>query len=290
MATLLILGRSGQLARALADAAPARFDTVICAGRAEADLARRGAVTRLINAVGPDAVINAAAWTAVDAAQTDEARAVAINAHGAGEAALAARAASARFVHVSTDYVFGGDARVGPFDEAAAPAPVNAYGRSKLAGEIAVAGADPCAAIVRTSGVFSGRGADFPSAMWRLACKHDQLRVVADQLTTPTPADALAERLVALALRPDAAGLFHAAGAPGVSWADVAEAAMKVARAAGGRAVPVEPITTDQFPRPAPRPSDSRLGGDRLGSAIALGEIDWAAGLGRAYALWSAAR
>jgi dTDP-4-dehydrorhamnose reductase len=283
-ARLLILGSGGQLARALRErAAPAGFEAR-CAGRGEADLAARGAVAALIEATEPDAVINAAAHTDVDGAESDPARAFAINADGAGEAAMAAERIGARFVHVSTDYVF---TTGGPHDEDAAPEPANAYGRSKLAGEHAVLAACPQAAIVRASGIFSGGGRDFPSSMWRLAHGAAPIRVVDDQQVTPIWADALAERLLALALRPEASGLFHAV-TPGASWFEVAEAALETLAQAGGPHRAAEPVPSTAFPRPAPRPSDSRLAGARLADATGLPAPDWRDGLGPALQRWLA--
>ena len=288
MPRLLILGRNGQLARALS-AAPGPFETVQAAGRAEADLAEPGAVARLIEAWRPDAVINAAALTAVDDAEAQEAGAREINARGAGEAAQAAGAAGARFIHVSTDYVFGG-APGAPFAEDAAPAPVNAYGRTKLDGERAVLEACPGACVVRAAGVFSGGGADFPSAMWRLAHTRPEIGVVDDQLTGPTWAGDLAERLIALALAPDASGLFHCASGPQLSWAQFAAACFDLAREAGLPHAQVRPITSAGYVRPAARPADSRLASTRLEAATGLPAPDWRAGLSKALDAWRRSR
>lgn len=284
--TLLILGRSGQLAQALSEAAAGRYDPVVSAGRSEADLAAEGAAARLIADLAPDAVINTAAWTAVDAAEDQEGAAFRINAVAAGEAAEAARRAGARFIQVSTDYVFGGDDRSGPFEEDAAPAPVNAYGRTKLAGERLVLEADPDAAIVRTSALFSGRGADFPSAMWRMACERDRIDVVDDQLTGPTYAGDLASVLLALADQRDAAGLFHACGEPHVSWAQFAEAALAVSACAGGPGANLRPVRSAAFERRAERPADSRLGGRRLLEATGFSPSNWRQGLAAAFEEW----
>ena len=281
-ARLLILGAEGQLAKALwGRAGLAGFDAR-CAGRAAADLAERGAVTALIEADRPDAVINAAAFTDVDGAERAPGRAFAINADGAQEAAQAARAAGARFVHVSTDYVFTDG---GPHAETARPDPVNAYGASKLAGERAVTAAHPGAAIVRACGIFSGRGRDFPSAMWRLAYGSAPIRVVTDQQVSPIYDDDLADWLLALARNRDAAGLFHAA-APGASWFEVAQEALAALSEAGGPARQAEPVTSAQFSRPAPRPSDSRLAGTRLSEATGLEDADWRTGLRKALERW----
>ncbi|XBQ16889.1 MAG: dTDP-4-dehydrorhamnose reductase [Oceanicaulis sp.] len=284
--TLLILGRSGQLARALETAAgDGSWERVVTAGRSEADLSTPGAVRALIEKTEPGVVINAAAYTAVDKAESEPDAAFAVNADGAGEAAAAATEAGARFIHVSTDYVFS---RNGPHGEYAQPDPVNVYGRSKLEGERRVLEACPRAAIVRTAGVFSGRGSDFPSAMWRLACENAPIRVVTDQRVSPTPADDLAVRLLALAEK-GGSGVFHCAGAKGRSWYKIAEAALAALAKAGGPEREIEPISSDDMPRPAQRPSDSRLSSMRLEEATGLPAPDWKAGLDRAVKVWLSA-
>lgn len=290
---LLILGQSGQLARALLARAPQFFGEVRAAGRADADLAQPGAVSQLITRWRPDAVINGAAWTAVDDAETREAEALQINASGAGEAARAAQATGARFIHVSTDYVFGGAHGLSggaPFAEDAPPAPLSAYGRTKLAGELAVMEACPTACVVRAAGIFSGGGADFPSAMWRLAQTRTEIGVVDDQLTGPTFADDLADRLIALALIPDASGLFHCASGPQLSWAAFAGACFDLTRAAGLASAQVKPIPSREFPRPAARPADSRLASSRLEAATGLPAPDWRPGLAKALDVWRDSR
>ena len=287
MTRLLILGRTGQLAKALAAAATeAGGVDITCAGSAEADLSRRGAVSALIDDLNPDLVVNAAAYTAVDDAERNPDLAFAINAEGAEEAALAARRNGARYVLVSTDHVFGGDGRIGPFNEQDATAPVNAYGRTKLEGERRVSAAYPEAAIARTSALFSGGGADFPSAIWRLAESRDVLRVVSDQLTAPTYAHDLASQLLALARHPEAEGLFHLVGAPFTDWATLAKAALDISRSAGGPTAQVEPVSSSEFPMIARRPSDSRLGGTRFDQLTGLGRADWRDGLAPAFAAW----
>lgn len=285
---LLVLGRSGQLARALAEAAGRneRFEVVL-AGRERADLAVPGTASALIDAVRPEFVINAAAYTAVDMAEIEPEAAFAINARAVGEAAESAARIGARFVHVSTDYVFTAN---GPHDETSPPEPVNVYGASKLEGERLVLAACPDAAVVRTAGVFSGRGADFPSAIWRLAGRPDPIRVVADQTVTPTPADELAERLLALVQVRDASGVFHCGGVPGGSWHYVADAALAVLAEAGGPRRSAEAVSSAAFSRPAPRPSDSQLCGNRLADATGLTAPDWRAGLERALDRWRQAR
>lgn len=285
--TLLILGETGQLARALALAALRHGLEPVCAGRSTADLAVRGAVSARIETVRPMAVINAAAYTDVDGAEAHTQLARAINADGAAEAAEAARRAGARFVHVSTDYVFSNN---GPHDETAVVRPVNAYGRTKRAGELAVLAVDPDAAVVRASGVFSGSGGDFPSAMWRLAHQGAPIRVVDDQQVTPIYACDLAERLLILAAAPDATGFFHCGGAPGASWCGVAEEALAALGDAGGPVRTVEAVTSAVFARPAARPADSRLAGTRLEQITGLRPPDWRAGLRIALEAWLTSR
>ncbi|MEQ8403781.1 MAG: dTDP-4-dehydrorhamnose reductase [Oceanicaulis sp.] len=282
-ARLLILGQSGQLARALQAAAPAAGFIAERAGRSRADLAVRGAVGRLIDAHRPEVVINAAAYTDVDRAEAEPDAALAINAGGAGEAAEAAQRAGARLIHVSTDYVFTSD---GPHAEDADPRPANVYGMTKRAGELAVLAAAPGAAVVRAAGTFSGAGGDFPSAMWRLARGEAPIRVVTDQQVTPIFAGDLADRLLALASSRGAAGVFHAPGAPETTWFQMASDALAALAEAGGPRRAPEPITTAQFSRPAARPSDSRLAGARLEAVTGYPPADRRAGLRLALQRW----
>lgn len=284
MTKLLILGEHGQLARALASEALKTFNEVECAGRSKADLLVAGSVADIIEKTRPTCIINAAAFTNVDGAETEPGIAHQINAQGPEEAAHAAQKIGARFVQVSTDYVFGGG-EGGPYGEDASPAPINVYGQSKLAGEVAVLAAYPEAAVVRTAAVFSGRGSDFPSAMWARARDGQALRVVADQLTCPTFADDIAKRLIKLSQIPDAKGIFHCAGQPGISWYDFAREAVALMRTS----VEIIPVTSDEFARPAPRPTDSRLSSFRLERLLDVPSPDWRVGLNSAYEVWKAA-
>ncbi len=285
MTKLLILGEHGQLARALASEALKTFDEVECAGRSRADLLVAGSVTDMIEKTRPTCIINAAAFTHVDGAETEPGTAHQINTQGPEEAAQAAQKIGARFVQVSTDYVFGGG-EGGPYGEDASPAPVNVYGHSKLAGEQAVLTAYPQAAVVRTAAVFSGQGSDFPSAMWSRARDGQPLRVVADQLTCPTFAGDLAKRLVKLSQISDASGIFHCAGQPGISWYDFAREAVALMHAS----VEITPVKSDEFVRPAPRPTDSRLSSTRLERLLDAPSLDWRVGLSNAYEVWKAAQ
>lgn len=284
MKSLLILGHNGQLARSLKlQAEINNFDTVYTAGRNKANLLCRGAVTDVIQNLKPTHVINAAAFTNVDRAETCPDEAYAINAHAAGEAAFASRAIGARFIHVSTDYVFGADGP-GPFNETARPAPVNIYGQSKLAGEIEVQQANSIASIVRTSGVFSGFGSDFPSAIWERALAGEELSVVTDQITCPTFAGDLADRLIKLSLISDAHGIFHCIGHPSISWYKFACEAVAIS----GLPVDITPVKTGSLNRLARRPADSRLSSTKLEKLLEGRPLNWLKGLEIAYANWKA--
>ena len=285
MSTLLVLGRSGQLAQALARRGAGQFHGISFAGRSVANMETPGAAARHIRAVRPDIVINAAAYTAVDKAETEAELAFRINGTAAGEAAEAANEIDARFIQVSTDYVFG-ETGPPPLAEDATPAPLNAYGRSKLAGERAVSAAHSSAAIVRTAAVFSGRGKDFPSAIWRKAKAGEVISVVADQYTCPTFADDLADRLIALAKREDASGVFHCVGTPGVNWHGFAEEALALYHKAGGPLAQLRKISYLAFKSPAERPADSRLSSRRLENMTELAKPDWRLGLQSALDVW----
>jgi dTDP-4-dehydrorhamnose reductase len=226
---------------------------VVARGRAEADLERPGACAAAIAAGGWDVVINAAAHTAVDRAETEEARATTINATAPGEMATECAARGIPFLHISTDYVFDGSGDA-PWRPDAATAPLNAYGRSKLAGEVAVRAAGGRHLILRTSWVFSAHGANFVKTMLRLGASRDAVRVVDDQWGGPTPAAAIAGALLTLAqaLRDGAAGgTYHLAGQPPTTWAGFARETFRQA----GLACRVDPVGTADYPTPARRPA-----------------------------------
>ena len=272
-AGLLVFGRTGQVATELARAAPgAAF-----LGRAEADLSDPGACAAAIRDRAPDAVINAAAWTAVDAAETDEAAAHVVNADAPAAMAAACAARRVPFLHVSTDYVFDGSGEV-PWREDDPTAPLGAYGRTKLAGERGVRDAGGPHAILRTSWVFSAHGSNFVRTMLRLSETRDALSVVDDQVGGPTPAADIAATLLALADRlrdGHRGGTYHYGGAPPVSWAGFARETFRRA----GRAVEVIGIPSSDYPTPAARPLNSRLDGARLLAEHGIAPPDWRAGL-----------
>jgi dTDP-4-dehydrorhamnose reductase len=253
---LLVTGAAGMLGTDVV-AAAAGHDLVALA-RAELDITDAGAVRAAVRDVRPEAVINCAGWTDVDGAETAEVEATAINGDGAGHIAAAAAQAGAFTVHVSTDYVFAGDATE-PYAEADPTSPRSAYGRSKLAGELAVAAAAPDAhAIVRTAWVFGPHGRNFVDTMLRLGAERDELRVVADQIGCPTYTGHLARALVEIAAaRPN--GILHVAGGGRCSWFELARATFEAAR----MPVALHPIGTADYPLPAPRPAFSVLGSTR---------------------------
>lgn len=278
---ILVFGHSGQVATELR-AEGARLGHVIMAlDRATADLSNPTACAAHITATDADAVINAAAWTAVDAAEEHEPAATVINGEAPGAMAAAAAARGLPFVHISTDYVFDGSGTQ-PWAVDAPTGPLGAYGRSKLAGERAVMAAIGAgqgrAAILRTAWVFSAHGANFVKTMLRLSDTRDALNVVGDQIGGPTPARDIARACLHLAEtlgdRPPGSHMLHFSGAPDVSWADFAREIFAQTR----RDVTVTDITTDQYPTPARRPANSRLDGTGLAD-VGLTRPDWRAGL-----------
>jgi dTDP-4-dehydrorhamnose reductase len=271
---LLVFGRQGQVATELARRAPA----ATFLGHESVDFADPEAARAAVDAVLPDAVVNAAAYTAVDRAESEEALATAVNGTAPAAIAAACAAQGIPLVHISTDYVFDGTGTRAwrPDDR---PAPLGAYGRSKLAGEEGVRGAGGPHAILRTSWVFSAHGANFVRTMLRLGAERERLSIVADQVGGPTPAADIAAACVAIAAAlgeaPGRTGTYHFAGAPDVSWAGFARAIF----AAAGLAVAVEEIPSGGYPTPAPRPLNSRLDCAATEAAFGLPRPDWRAAL-----------
>lgn len=250
----LVIGANGQVGRALLATAPAGAE-VIAADRAALDITDDASVRAFVTRTRPDVIFNAAAYTAVDRAEHEEDQARAINATAVASLRDAAAAVGARLVHLSTDFVFDGTAAE-PYPANAKLAPMSAYGRSKRAGEHA---AGPDALIVRTAWVY-GEGANFVATMLKLMRSRDEIRVVDDQVGTPTWATSLAEALWRLALD-GAAGVHHFTDSGEASWYDFAVAIQEEALAAGllDRAIPVIPISTADYPTAAVRPAYSVL-------------------------------
>ncbi|CAM2938710.1 dTDP-4-dehydrorhamnose reductase [Skermania piniformis] len=251
MARILVTGAGGQLGSRLV----ARIPDSIGFTSTELDITDPAAVGA---AVGPgDLVLNCAAYTAVDQAETDRAAAFRVNADGPRRLAEACAEVGARLIHVSTDYVFAGTGTE-PYEVTAPTAPRTVYGRSKLAGEQAVAEVLPSATVVRTAWVYSGAGADFVATMRRLEAQRETLDVVDDQIGSPTLAADLAAGLAELAALPDPPPMLHFTNAGQASWYELARAVFAGIGADPDR---IRPCTSAQFPRPARRPAYSVLSG-----------------------------
>lgn len=231
--------------------------------RADADITDARVLADVTRKFRPDVVVNAAAYTAVDRAESEADVAMAVNCDGARYVARAAASAGAPVIHISTDYVFNGKAR-SPYKPDAKTDPIGVYGKTKLMGEMAVKDENPNHVIVRTSWVFSHRGSNFVRTMLRLGSERDELRVVKDQMGRPTSATDLASALLlvarAFAENPTIAGVYHFANAGETSWFGFAQGIFEQARALGERHTPrIVPIPTSEFPTPARRPAYSVL-------------------------------
>ena len=268
---LLVTGAAGMLGGDVVRAAAERGHEAVGLARAELDITDAEAVAAAIAAARPEAIVHCAAWTDVDGAEAHEPAALAVNATGAGILARAAAAAGAQLVHVSSDYVFDGRAAA-PYVESDPVGPVGAYGRTKLAGELAVRAADPGHAVVRSSWLFGAAGPNFVATMLGLAdAGREEIAVVVDQVGCPTFTGHLAPALVEVAER-RAGGLHHIAGGEHCSWHELAVETFSRA----GVDMRVAVTTTEAFPRPARRPAWSVLGTERP-DAIRL--APWRAGL-----------
>lgn len=275
---IFVFGANGQVGTELRRRGAAAGFDISGVDIAQCDLTAPGAATIAIAEARADAVVNAAAYTAVDKAETEETLALRLNAGAPAEMAAAAAKAGVPFIHYSTDYVFDGAARR-PYREDDPTNPLGAYGRTKRAGEISVAAAGGRYAILRTSWVFSAHGSNFVKTMLRLAAERPRLKVVADQRGRPTPAAALADAALraagALARDSGLAGLYHVAGDEETDWAGFAAAIVEAA----GLAVPVDPITTADYPTPARRPAYSTLDTAKFEKTFGFAAPSWRAGL-----------
>ena len=283
MLNILLLGANGQVGWELARTLMP-LGRVIVPERNRCDLARPEQLTALVDALQPDVIVNAAAYTAVDKAEQEVNLAMAVNAEAPGALATAARRHGALLVHYSTDYVFDGT-KAGAYSETDTPNPRSVYGRSKLAGEQAVRAAGADHLIFRTSWVYAARGKNFLRTILRLSGEREELRIVADQFGAPTWSRLIAE-VTALALQQDLArrktgafdsGTFNLTAAGKTSWHGFASAIVSAAQAHGAASMcrTVVPITTAEYPLPAARPANSRLSGARLAERYALQMPEW---------------
>jgi len=277
---VLVIGSKGQVARSLVEHSRVRPNIELVAiGRPEIDLERPGSAASAIAAVAPDVVINAAAYTAVDQAEEEPARAFRINSDAVGEIA-AATAGKAHLVHLSTDYVFDGTAER-PYTEEARPNPVNDYGRSKLAGEDKARLANPECIIVRTSWVYGPFAANFVKTMMRAAEEHDRLRVVDDQLGCPTSSLDLASGLLRVIEVPSGelgaalSATYHLAGAGSTSWFVFAQAIMDERRKHGLKTALIEPIRSSEWQTRAKRPRNSVLNSTKFEGTFGYRMPEW---------------
>jgi dTDP-4-dehydrorhamnose reductase len=269
----LVTGAGGMLGHDLVATLDASDHEVIAAGRTELDIADEGSVSAFFDATPAfEVVVNCAAWTAVDDAETHEPEAFRVNATGARLVASAARRTGARVVQPSTDYVFEGSATT-PYDEAAPPSPVSAYGRTKWAGEQAVREEHPNGhLVVRTAWLYGAHGACFPRTIARLARERGSVTVVADQVGQPTWTADLAELVVRLVEAGVPAGTYHGTASGQTSWFGFARA---VVSSLGLDRTVVSPTASASFPRPAPRPAYSALGHDALTRVGVTPIADW---------------
>ena len=270
---ILLTGAIGQVGWELRKTL-APLGEVAAFGRAELDLRDADRLREAVRAANPDVIVNAAAYTAVDKAESERDAAFAVNAAAPGILAEEAKRNGALLVHYSTDYVFDG-AKAAPYVEDDATNPLNVYGASKLAGERAVAASGCRHLILRTSWVYGPRGSNFMLTMLRLAKERPELRVVDDQLGAPTSSLAIARATVQV-LRPGAHGLYHLAAAGQTTWCGFARAIL----ARAGSATPVTPIRTEDYPTPARRPRNSRLDCSRLRADFGVQMASWEEQLG----------
>jgi len=283
---LLITGWQGQLARSLIEAAAGRPEiTALSLGRPALDLCVRPSILRSLTDATPDIIVNTAAYTAVDKAESEPDAAFALNRDGAGMLAEAAAARSVPIIHVSTDYVFDGR-KSAPYLESDPTHPINVYGASKLAGELAVAAANPHHIILRTAWVHSPFGQNFVKTMLRLAAARPRLNVVADQTGNPTYAPHLAAAIIDLAVKINKLktndiswGAYHAAGTGETTWQGLAQAVFARSKALGGPAAEADPIPTSSYPTPAARPLNSRLDCGKLAANFGVRLPDWREGV-----------
>ena len=279
--TILVTGGNGQLATALAGEGGAAIHRV---GRPAFNFDHPATIETAFAAAAPSLVVNAAAWTAVDAAEAEPDAAMRANRDGPALLARLCADAGIPLIHISTDYVFDGD-KGAPYLETDAPRPTGVYGATKLAGEEAVLAACPKTVVLRTSWVYSAAGKNFVRTMLGAAGRTDRLRVVADQKGCPTSARDLARAILGVAGRlaegwqDEYGGVYHAAGEGWTTWHGLATAVFDEAGPRGAKVAAVDPIRTEDWPTPAKRPADSRLDSSKLARVFGVRQPDWRSGV-----------
>lgn len=278
---IVVTGRNGQVARSLVERATDSNADLVLLGRPQLDLeSDTGTIVRSIVSASPDVIVSAAAYTAVDKAESDSALAFQVNSVAPGAIASAAADLGVPLIHLSTDYVFAGT-KGAPYVESDPTAPTGVYGASKLAGEKAVLHAHPNSTILRTAWVYSPFGANFVKTMLRLATDRDEVAVVADQRGSPTSALDIADGILTIAENlvsaddPKLRGIFHMTGGGEASWAEFAEHVFAASAQIGGPSAQVQHIATADYPTPAKRPTNSRLDCSKLADIHRVRLPDW---------------
>ena len=287
MQRILVTGLGGQLATGLAESLPMHGFEAILVGQPDFEFDKPVTVRAAFAAHRPEAVVNCAAWTAVDAAEDDEAGAFRANALGPALVAQLCAEAAIPLIQISTDYVYDG-LKGAPYLETDLPNPLSAYGRTKLAGEWAALAANPMTSVLRTAWVFSPVGKNFVKTMLALGATRPELRVVGDQHGHPTAAPDLADGIAAILARvrdtqwqPQYRGVFHATASTATNWHGFAEAIFEAAAATGAPRPKVLPIATHEYPVKATRPTDGRMNGTKLASTFGITLPGWEQGLDR---------
>ena len=276
---LAVTGKNGQVVSALLALASAELE-IVALGRPELDLAQPETVLKALREVKPDAVVSAAAYTAVDKAESEPDIAFAVNRDGARAVAQAASDLGIPLIHLSTDYVFDGTKDTA-YVESDPTGPTSVYGRSKLEGERAVSEATDNYVVLRTAWVYSEYGNNFVKTMLRLSENRDEINVVADQFGCPTSANDIAAAVVTIArmLVEDASaplrGVFHLSGSGETNWANFAKQIFAFSAETGGKSIAVNDITTAQYPTPARRPANSRLDCSKLEEVYGIKLPSW---------------
>jgi len=273
---VVITGKGGQLAWELEQIAPKTFE-VLCVGKNELDITNESLVSEYISNTKPDLVINAAAYTSVDDAEKDSDTAYTVNELGTKYLANACKKINARILHVSTDFVFDG-ASTSPYQTDSTPSPINVYGASKLAGDIALQEILPeTSVIVRTAWVYSVNGNNFVKSMLCLMQEKSQLGIVFDQVGTPTWAKGLAQWIWAIAKKSQVKGIYHWTDAGVASWYDFAIAIQELGIEKGllKESIPILPIPTSAYPAPAKRPAFSVIDKSLAEDVSGLNTVHW---------------